>query len=295
MLHQISEHCPTQRIQNVLGEIEQCGRGARSRGPSSAPCECLYEAYNLTLEVLRTNETLWFQWLDQPGFGDAYQSNYYLKRMLDGDRRGNPEALQCLQNNTATTTLSSSSSFSSLSLNCTSPDCDLLLELTPSSRCSLPSGGLTEVLANNFTRARLEAEHLLRTQYDFMILEHLSDPSTPFFFSSLLREPNVDLIRKLLRLSHSPNSGLVSHIPARYQPPPAAAPPPASFSSEPDSAPAAQVFTSKYAYLFPESVMAFLLSENAEDIALYEFAVALYQHRIQRLMSQVTRPSSRHP
>jgi hypothetical protein len=217
-------------------------------------------------------------------------SNYYLKRMLDGDARANPVALDCLQNG------SGQPSALSQSLNCSSRDRDLLFELTPSSRCSMRSGGLTKGFGNNHTRARLEAEHLLRSQYDFMILEHLSDPSTPFFLSSLLREPNVELIRKLLHLSHSSNTGLVNHIPARYHPSPPPSPLPPSSASEPSfvapAGGAALVPYLKYAYLFPKSVLEFLLSENAEDIALYEYAVRLYQHRIQQLISHQGNQSS---
>lgn len=231
---------------NLNREFDICSNSLKI--PSR--CQCYYDSFREALNLLKKNETLWYEWFRTPGFGDQYMSNYYIKRMISGNTRVFPEAFQCIR---------------FPELNCDGKH--LLLELTPAARCM-------SAKTNNMTRARQIAESLLLGQYDFMILEQISHPSAPYLLASILREENVDLIHKLLQSTKSSNSGLLSHAPTDI-----------THMNSSRS-------TLKYAYIFPESILNYLLVENAEDIALYDFAVKLYKHRVEHIMSSLNLPSA---
>jgi hypothetical protein len=240
---------------NLNAEFHRCRQQLTEQ--QGGRCSCFYHTLNETFHTLRTNETLWFNWFTSPGYGDSYMSNYFIKRLVGGFRATRPRdeetsvaARECLLNQTK---------------DCTGQK--LLQELLPSVRCSVDS------LSSNMTLARIKAEDLLERQYDFSILEHFSDPSAPFFFQSLLRERDVELIRGSLAHSRTENVGFIGLLP------PGHAPARSSSSRSPSSL--------KYASFFPKPVLAFLLADNAEDIALYHSAVKIYHHRIERLMAQL--------
>jgi hypothetical protein len=235
-------------IENLL---QQCHNEAPL--PQSTLCQCFYQTLQESFHTLRMNESLWFNWFASPSYRDGYMSNYYIKRLIGGVR--------LTSQNHLTTPTNLRDCLLNPKKDCTGHD--LLQELFPSVRCTLYP-------FTNMTLARIKAEHLLKTQYDFSILERFSDPSTPFFFQSLFREREIDRIRSSLsslNSSRSANWGFIKRLPSGYAP--------ARSSTSP----------LKYASFFPESVLKFLLDDNAEDITLYHSAVKIYHHRINRLMA----------
>lgn len=141
-------------------------------------CHCLYQSFEVTIQSLQTNETLWEHWFQDHYFGNSYMPNYYVKRIGYGESKSHGDAPNCLRN---------------VSKNCGGPS--LLHLLTPASRC-IPTS------VTNITEDRILAEVLLETQYDIFILEKYSDISTPYFVCSLFRENDVELIREHLKESH---------------------------------------------------------------------------------------------
>jgi hypothetical protein len=150
---------------------------------------------------------------------------------------------------------------------------------------SIPSTKCSVNWKKNLSIAQIEAKYLLRTQYEFMILESFSDPFTPYFFQTLLREPNLELIQTVLKnLTQSRNSGFLSLVPSEFIP---------SSLSRPNTEQGTKrhhnretEFSSLYSSFFPKSVLSYLLEDNAADIELYQFAVELYRKRIEKLKHQ---------
>jgi hypothetical protein len=249
----IIQHCLpniSQSSFNLNGEFRRC----RVLTRQDMDCPCLYRTLHDSFHTLQTNESLWFEWFASPAFGDAYMSNYYIKRLVGGIRSTSQQ-----DETTAADAAPARDCLLNISKDCTGHD--LLQELLPSVKCSSQP-------LENMTLARIQAEDLLRTQYDFSILEHLSDPSAPFFFQSLLRERDIDRIRSSLNRSRTANPGFIDLLLPGYAPP---------------HSPASSL---KYAAFFPKAVLSFLFADNAEDIALYHSALKMYRHRIQRLMSE---------
>ena len=66
---------------NPIAESEICS--TKNVGARLVACNCFNKAMNQTKEIIRTNETVWFNWIKNVvGYQDEYLSNYFVKRLV---------------------------------------------------------------------------------------------------------------------------------------------------------------------------------------------------------------------
>jgi hypothetical protein len=111
----------------IKSMIHHCKR--KPQHNLSKHCQCAMNGLKKGLEILRTNETIWMDWLrknDFNAYGDGYKQNYYVERLVGAsmylaknDNITRSEALKCFQRQA-----------------CRHLRADLLGTLLPISRCN---------------------------------------------------------------------------------------------------------------------------------------------------------------
>lgn len=220
-------------------------------------CKCLDNSYEETFRILKENETLWFEWFNtSQHFNDGYMPNYHIKRLLTGRSHQLSNSISILNN-----------CLENISQNCTG--IELLRFSSPASRCLITP-------LPNYSIALNLAKNLLENHFEFLIMEKSNDPSTPYFFSNLLNEPNISLIIELRKLSRS-RPGIVTLIKPQNLTTTTS-----TTSSSSSSSPSNLTF--KYQSILPQSVLDFLIKDNHEDLQLYNYATKLYHKRIKQII-----------
>lgn len=158
---------------------KHCPRGASPAGcrdrSDSALCKCIAAALAETLDILRVNETLWFQWIkkglsDEKNFmGDSYTSNYYVKRI---GRTTYPKSVtmypplrKCIKGQAP---------------------CEKIGDVNTKSVNDLGHRMHCPLTRFNLTAALEAAKLLLRDHVDFIITERLHEPVVVDIFARVL-------------------------------------------------------------------------------------------------------------
>mmetsp|Transcript_4886 Transcript_4886/g.7442 ORF Transcript_4886/g.7442 Transcript_4886/m.7442 type:complete len:413 (-) Transcript_4886:56-1294(-) len=148
-------------------------------------CDCIADTTKQTISILRSNETIWFDWYSRQSFGDGAMSNYYIKRLTNGyvslvSAKGNA--------------YSPSECFKHPNSSCRG---NLLSTLGGSRKCNRH--------LRDVERSLEDAKTLLRDHFEFLVLERFSEVSSARALSRILREPSLSVTKELLS-THS-NTG----------------------------------------------------------------------------------------
>jgi hypothetical protein len=209
-------------------------------------CQCALAGLKKGIEILRTNETVWMDWIGRGlGFEDNYKTNYYVERLAGTKQQLNKqdnitraEALKCFDNK-----------------DCRHVQADLLQAISPVFRCNIYSKLHSQSLQL--------AKDILENYIDFVILEKMSE------------KRSIEAIARVLHDNHSVISPLfdnffnVGFITAGNKP--------ANHTINGDKYSHEQHHS--YRYIFPPNILKYLEKENAWDIELYNFAVDLFDRR----------------
>lgn len=163
--------------------------------PERDGCDCYRNVMNSTKAILKNNETLWFQWINQstPGnfMGDFYSSNYYIKRIGRSKlSKMHRTVAKCLRQVSACDKVKSSSAA-------------IVKNFGHSALCGAEDVDVVEGLE--------VAKVLLRDHFEFILTERFVEKYTTDIISKVLHDPSFLLNHHHLNVSKE-NFGHVSAV-----------------------------------------------------------------------------------
>mmetsp|Transcript_24882 Transcript_24882/g.36700 ORF Transcript_24882/g.36700 Transcript_24882/m.36700 type:complete len:503 (+) Transcript_24882:70-1578(+) len=217
---------------------------------SSLCIECRRNATSIAANEMKTAESTWFEWLKSAhGFGEKYMPNYFIKRLTAGiatstQKSDNAIALKCLE----TILNSGPQGVPVYSSHSCASSIDMLSALVS------PSVNSKTSLNEQELEHHLEmAKKILEEHFDFIIMELF----------------DADWSRVVLK------GVLGEHIPVDFS----------QRANVGDIAPPKNSPKESHYYrkFLPDSVLQYLIKENAADLKFYEFAVDLFKRRMKGL------------
>ena len=293
---------------NPIAEAEICS--AKNTGTRLVACNCFNKAMNETKEIIRTNETVWFNWIKNVvGYQDEYMPNYFVKRLVATTSGAKYPKMFSRQFN--------HSRYCIITGNCTNEDqYDILsgiFQTTPGvgyDRSHSDDEQEYDVnIALNISKA------LLRNHFDFIIMDYFSEPRSTIALSRALHSslylsdrmkendnsgvfnpvsPNTTHAReyaqkvmlresRMTSLSAKPNTTIeakpndiklpqrrLSDIPLRSE---------HGKTESVPIIPSRRRLSTTYRREMPQSVLRYLEKDNAADIQLYKFALEEFERR----------------
>jgi hypothetical protein len=256
---------------NPLSESELCSKSSQvlNNGMRFTACVCFQDSMNTTKDIIRTNETVWFRWINNVvGYQDQYLSNYFIRRLVSRTSvlKGRDE-LNTLSSKKSTRCIIQNNCQSTIRFNILQ---DVLL--------FEPGVGYDEVQASTFDKYDIKqalqiSKYLLKYQFDFIIMEYFDQPRTTNAIKSALHN---SLAPPKNFIGNNDNSGIFSFSNVNNTKNPGH-----GFRrlNELNYSRKRRLTFSRYKDTMPPSVLEFLEKDNAEDIELYKFALEEFEVR----------------
>ena len=251
-------------------------------------CACFRETMQSTMDIIKVNETIWFNWIKtNVGYNDQYMSNYFVRRLVRRTSKIKPP-------NTLVKLFNESLDCLSFPFECKKKDQYEILKNT------FPVYGLCSSINDpnyDIDEALKIAKYLLKFQFDFVIMEFFDQPRT---LGALTKALNNPLNPSKSFMETKDNGGMVSSydqskdVKSKELNETFVKPSNSKNNSNSDSifnkrSPKARRLLSKkevsvhhqsnYRSNMPASVISYLEKDNAADIELYKFAVEEFNLR----------------
>ena len=165
---------------NPIAEAEICS--VKNTGSRLIACNCFNKAMNQTKEVIRTNESVWYNWIHNiVGYQDEYMPNYFIKRLVATTREDNQVKMIAKKFNQSRYCLQTG--------NCTKEDqYEILSGIFPTT----PGVGFDRGHPDDnggeydLNHALNISKTLLRNHFDFIIMDYFSEPRSTIALSRAL-------------------------------------------------------------------------------------------------------------
>ena len=214
-------------------------------------CNCVKENHDDAMQFLRTDETVWLDWIkNDVGFSDRYVDNYFIKRLYVNESLFPLPKQSCWLKSTC----KDQSGYNNLKS----------FIQTPYRLCNPNDYNLKKGFAPR--KAMLHVKSLLRDKFDFLILEQMHSPQSLIALNRIFHYDMTALERAIYAYGRRG----VEHNTSEFS------------TDNTSKTKNAQVNTSIGEGIMPPSIQKLLYKRNAEDIELYNYAVKLFFKRYSR-------------
>jgi hypothetical protein len=259
---------------NPVSEKEYCAKKSIANSSlKNKICNCLDNAVIKSQEIIRTNGTVWFYWIQNVlGYHDQYLPNYFIRRLVSRTKNmkydHNPKstfykASRCISDDNCKSEYQYQLLSDSFPINTGTGFND--------KKCAVESDYDIKVALNM-------SKFLLRNQLDFVIMEYFDQERTVAAIRHALHgslSPPKSFVgntdNKGVFSSYGPNSTNYYKDQSKFR-----------RLSEDYSSSRRKLITSSYRSSMPETVLSYLEKDNLEDIELYNFAVEEFESRSKR-------------
>mmetsp|Transcript_35907 Transcript_35907/g.36589 ORF Transcript_35907/g.36589 Transcript_35907/m.36589 type:complete len:385 (-) Transcript_35907:85-1239(-) len=175
---------------------DYCNKHSLESKKYSISCQCFSLSWNHSLEMLKSNETIWYDWMNQKhGLRDQYMPNYYIHRLAgfaSGDivKKKFQTAKECIFH----------------SSQCPENRYTVLKSVVASTKSR-------RIKIQNITQSLELCKHLLKEQFDFLITENITSlVSSNAIKSALFRIHAINMSEYGVH-----NSGILTTVGGTYR------------------------------------------------------------------------------